>query len=171
MANSIRRALFELVETVGFHYDEVDHTKSTISVTANTSVMLTQMFMHRLSMVPIMIENPAEFPTDDFEFRIDVKNESSEPVEVTSGDIRVFRKSSGKYLSESETRKLFPRDPITNDFILLNELMPNAFNISEGERISAVATAIIANGLKNAHFIPTSKATYKYVIDEARVDD
>jgi DNA-directed RNA polymerase subunit L len=170
MANGLRRSMFELVDTVGFHYDEQDHTKSTISVTANTSVMITQMFMHRLSMVPIIVPNPRDFPVDNYEFRIDVKNESSEPIPVTSGDIRIFEKTTGKYLSDSETRRFFPPDPITGDFILLNMLMPNPFNKSEGERISAVATAIISNGLRNAHFIPTSKMTYKYVIDESRVE-
>ena len=139
---------------------------------------------HRIGMIPIHVKKPEEFETDEYVFEIDETNNTSEIKYITTEHIKVKRISTNTYLNESERNKLFPPDPITGDYSIINILRPHYFtslnkNISEMNQINnnydkqidnsvslkVEARAVISNGEENGHFNPTSCATYFNTVD------
>lgn len=186
LMNSIRRCIIGSVPTIGFRTEPYD--KCTVDIIVNDSPLHNQFLAHRISMVPLNIGNVEGFNSDDWEFSIDVGNNSNFPQDVTTEHIKVRKISTDTVLSEAETRLIFPPDPITNKFILLTRLKPRYYmygkvvnpdimgeyrdtvrDIADEEvRLTIKAKACIGTGLENGHFNPTSCAAHSNKIDPDR---
>jgi DNA-directed RNA polymerase subunit L len=186
LVNSIRRCIIGYVPSIGFRTEPYD--KCTVDVIVNDSPLHNQFLAHRISMVPINISNVESFNPDDWEFSIDVGNNTNFPQDVTTEHIKIRKISTDKMLSDAETRIIFPSDPITKKFIVLTRLKPRYYmygkvvnpdilgeykdsvrDIAEEEvRLTIKAKACIGNGLENGHFNPSACACYYYKIDPER---
>lgn len=187
LINSIRRCIIGSVKTVGFRSEPYE--KSTINIIENDSPLHNQFLGHRISMIPINISNVDGFNVDDYEFSIDMVNNTNFPQDITSEHIKIRRISTDSILSDAETRRIFPADPITKSHILLTRLKPkyymygkvinpdilgeykasdSAESTAEDVKLTVRAKACISNGLENGHFNPTSCACHTYKIDPER---
>ncbi len=120
-ANTLRRAMITDVETVGFVADITD-TGSTSNVTihANSTPMSNEMLAHRIGLIPIHVSNPNEWNPDEYTFKLNVKNDSTDSIDVVAGDIQVYKNRG----PEEEpllipSVQLFHPDPVTHDTSLL----------------------------------------------------
>lgn len=175
--NAIRRNIISNVETIGIRTDT--HNKSQIEIVRNDTPLHNQFLSHRIGMVPLNIPNPDKFNYEDYELIIDVENNSSYPKEVLSNDIQIRQISKDKILSETETRKIFPPDPITNEFILITILKPkyydnkvniNLFNSSSNILKLYVKSKLYKSvGEDDSRFNPTCCCVYQNMVDEERV--
>jgi DNA-directed RNA polymerase subunit L len=186
LINSIRRCIIGYVPTIGFRTEPYD--KCTVDIIVNDSPLHNQFLAHRISMVPLNIGNVEGFNPDDWEFIIDVGNNTNFPQDVTTEHIKIRKISTDTVLSEAETKQIFPPDPITNKHIILTRLKPRYYmygkvvnpdimgeyrdtvrDITEEEvRLTIKAKACIGVGLENGHFNPTSCAAHSYKIDPER---
>jgi DNA-directed RNA polymerase subunit L len=189
LANSIRRAMISKVSTVGFRSEP--HKISTIKVDRNDTYLNNQIISHRIAMLPIHIVRPDKFDTEDYQFELDVSNDTNAIRLITSADIRVKRISSNTYLSDKETKELFPADSISGAYSPIVKLVPKyhtnigghdlatdtALNmsvkipVSEPMCLKLSAKSIVSIGSENGHYSPVSVCSYGNTIDQTQVPE
>lgn len=182
LANAIRRIMMVEVPTVGFKSEPYEESK--INIIQNDSPLHNQFLAHRIAMIPLNIPFPEKFDTDDYEFIIDVYNNSNFPKDVTSNDIKIRKISDDRLLTEETTRNILPLDPITEEPIVITRLKPeyyqygninntNIINSLQGEskfnnkkmRLYVTAKANISTGQDNGHYSPVSCSVFTNKID------
>ena len=182
LANAIRRVMMVEVPTVGFKSEPYEECK--INIIQNDSPLHNQFLAHRIAMLPLNIPFPEKFDTDDYEFIIDVYNDTNFPRDVTSNDIKIRKISDDRILQEETTRKMLPLDPITEEPIVITRLKPeyyqygninnaNIISSLQGEsqfankkmRLYVTAKANISTGQDNGHYSPVSCSVFTNKVD------
>jgi DNA-directed RNA polymerase subunit L len=102
---------------------------------------------------------------------LEVENDTDTMIIVTSGDFRVKNKETGNYLTEAETRKIFPSDPLTHSFIDFIRLRPKIGDTIPGEKIKLTCEFSIANAKVNSMFNVVSKCAYGNTVDKIKADE
>lgn len=162
VANTIRRQILAAVETVGFKTEPPE--SSDVHISVNTTPLVNEMIMHRIGMIPIAITDPSTFNPDEYEFRMNIENIGSTPVNVTASDIQVFRTTeSGD--EELPNEDFFPKDPITGDSPLITVLRPKYNLDSIPERLTLRAKASVATGRQNMRYSSVAQCSYEYTPD------
>ena len=168
--NALRRIMISEIETIGFRssYDE----ESDIIIEKNTSSLHNEFLGHRLSLLPIHYppKEIKDYVKDKYEFIIDIVNNSDDKMDVTSKDIKILDKATGKYLSEAQTRNFFPPGRISKDFILINRLKPNQIEGSDGETLKIIMKADKGIGKEHSRYTPTCVSVFTNKIDETKVE-
>lgn len=188
-ANAIRRLMISHVKTVGFRSEP--YSMCDIKVLKNDTSLHNQFIMHRLAMIPINVPNPDKFNVDDYQFIIDISNNTNAIRNITSEDFQIKQISTNKFLPNEEVKRFFPPDPITGDYLLLNTLRPKYFvpnkNLSHEVQVSMEkdfdkivedvmhfhieAKASISNGYENGHYSPVAVACYVNTVDPKRAEE
>lgn len=157
VANSIRRTILSDIPCwvfKGFPYDD-----STIDIKKNTSRFNNEIIKHRLSCVPVHITDD-EFPSEKYEFILDVTNDTDSILLVTTQDIQAVDKDTGKKVAKTEMSKIFPADPVTGDHIQLLRLRPKITESLSGESINLVATLTRSTANEDGAFNVASACSY-----------
>jgi DNA-directed RNA polymerase subunit L len=141
-------------------------------------------------MLPINIPTPDKFDINDYQFIINVVNNTNTIRPITTEDFQIKQISTNKMLSKEEVKKFFPPDPITGDYILLSKLRPKYFvpsktvshevvaemakdydkPVDEPMSFHIEAKASISNGFENGHYCPVSCACYINTVDPQRAE-
>ncbi len=172
-ANAIRRTIIGEVPTIGFRTEY--GRESDIKIKKNTSALHNEFLSHRLSLIPIHYNYNKydDFDPDKYLFIIKKKNTTSKTINVTTEDIVVkdITKDPATILSDSFTKDLFPPDPITKDYILINRLKPSKGGTSEdGEELDITMRATMGIGNEHASFCPTCVSIFSNRRDEEKVE-
>jgi len=162
--NSLRRTVLSDMSNVGFFFDSHVHEDHTTNITSNDTPLHNEFIMHRMSLIPICVnqhelENWDEY---DYTFKINVTNTTGQLKNVTSGDIQVFDKNE-EPLSKKDVARLFPKDPVTGDHILITKI-----NKSKNSAFVVTAKAVVHTAKKNASFGMVSKCCIEFVVDEKK---
>nr|QDY51770.1 hypothetical protein 1_155 [Mimiviridae sp. ChoanoV1] len=170
ICNAIRRIMISEIETLGFRFTFDDD--SDIKILKNTSALHNEFLGHRLSLIPVIYPSNEiySFAKDSLEFIIDEVNNTSNIIDITTKDIKILDTTTGKFLSETQTRNFFPPNPITNDYILINKLKPNKVEGSEGERMNVVMKADRGIGQEHARYTPTSVSVFINKMDDSKFE-
>jgi len=164
-ANTLVRLMITGVEMVGFRADVGEDGLTTdVSIEANTTPMTNEMLAHRIGLLPINITDPTKYNKDDYEFHLDVVNDTDEIMDVKAANITVLKVES-ESKTPVPTRNFFKADPVTGDTCLIATLKPKHAT-GKAEEIRFKAKASVGNGRENARFIPTSQCTYTYTLDD-----
>jgi DNA-directed RNA polymerase subunit L/DNA-directed RNA polymerase alpha subunit len=152
LINGIRRTMMTYVENVSMIGEE----GSTIVIEKNTGPLNNEIIAHRLCMIPIHLseqdideydnENPLKLTLDESNSKNEMKN-------VTSNHFKGTYK--GKELTSLEMEKLFPKNPISNDYILITRLRKK-------ESLKLEATAVKRAAEHHACFSPVSLCNYYF---------
>ena len=166
-ANTIRRGILTLVETVAFNADIEEHTGSTtdVKITKNTTPISNEMLAHRIGLLPIHVQNPLTWDTEEYSFQLRVKNETAEPMDITADMIEVYRNTGPE--SEPEkvaSRKFFHPHPMTGSTALL-AVLKGKIGAQKAEEIECTMKTSVGNGKQNARYNPVSQCSYKYTLD------
>lgn len=185
ICNGIRRTIHNSVPTIGFRTEP--YKKSEVKILHNDTPLHNEFLSHRIAMIPINYKKVEQYEPDEFQYEIDETNETNIIKEITTEHIKVKRISTNKYLSDSDTRKLFPKDPITGDYPILSILKPKYYTplkynsekiseinnnydkkIGDSVRLQVEAKATVSSGNENSHFSPVSVACFINRIDEEK---
>ena len=183
MMNAIRRILISNVPTFGFRTEPYE--KSMVKIIKNDSPIHNEFVSHRIAMIPINIIDD-DFKIDDYEFIIDEKNDTNFPKTITSEHFKILKISTNEYLPIDEVKKIFPKDPLTNEYITITKLKP-CYNVIDykldsykDELIRSIgkeqffnikAKAVLSSGSENSHFSPVTTTSYQYKIDEQKAKE
>jgi len=168
LANAIRRTILSDIDTVVFYTETYDDNKCTII--ENTGRLHNEIVKHRLSCIPIHSTNLETLP-DKYIMELDVNNDSETMRIVTSADFRIKNKESGNYLTEAETRKIFPPHPITHSFIDFIRLRPKIGDSIPGEKIRLTCEFSISSAKQNSMFNVVSKCGYGNTPDKVKIEE
>lgn len=166
-ANTLRRAIITEVETVAFRADiKEDGSTSDVKITKNSTPMSNEMLAHRIGLVPIHVKEPLNWSPETYTFKLDVTNDSSDPLDIVASDIMVYKDRG----PEEEpllvpSVEFFNPDPVTHDTCLL-AVLKGRTGTQEPESLSFTAKATVGTGRENAAFMPvTSRCSYGYTLD------
>lgn len=179
--NSLRRTIINNVETIGIRTEPQD--KNQITIFQNDTPLHNQFLSHRIGMIPINIPNTDKFNCEDYELIIDVENDTSYPKNIYSSDIKIRQISSNKILSNTETKKFFPPDPITGEYILITMLKPKYYNNDikiqnvnltniNPDKLKLYLKSGMCKGIggENGRFCPTTCCVYQNMIDPEKAE-
>lgn len=133
IANGLRRTILTNIPVVVFRTSPEEENNCIID--KNTTRFNNEIVKQRLSCIPICIADP-EKSIDTLLLEVKKENHSSEIVYVTTEDFKIKETNTGKYLSESETKKIFPPNAQTKCFIDFLRLRPPLADDLKGEEIS-----------------------------------
>jgi DNA-directed RNA polymerase subunit L len=168
IANAIRRTILTDIKCVVFYTETYDDNKCTIF--ENTGRLHNEIIKHRLSCIPIHSTNLETLP-DKYVMELDVENDTETMIIVTTANFRIKNKETGNYLTETETRKIFPPNQITQSFIDFIRLRPKIGDSIPGEKIKLTCDFSISSAKQNSMFNVVSKCSYGNTIDKVKVEE
>ena len=178
-ANTIIRLITTHVPTVAFRADMTEKgTTTDVEITANTTPMTNEMAAHRIGLIPIHIADTDGWvgEGDKYEFICNVINNESNVLDVTTKDIKVFKKTEDGERIPVDEGIFFRAFEMGGhrEYILLASLNPKAKgSLGKDEQFGFKARASVGIGKTHARYIPTSRATYSYTLekDETKIND
>jgi len=157
IANALRRIILSEIPIVVIQTET--HETNQCKIEKNTSRLHNEILKHRLSMIPICIQELDLLP-GKYILELDVTNDTDNLMYVTTEMFRIRNKETGNYLTRDETVKIFPPSPITNYFIDFARLRPKISDTIPGEQIKLTADFSIGNARLNAMYNAVSKCSY-----------
>jgi DNA-directed RNA polymerase subunit L len=169
-ANTLRRGIMTLVDTVAFRSDPpgVVLENSDIRILHNDShTQPNELLSHRISLVPIHGIDALKFDPDRYVFRIDMENTTPDTIDVTAADIKVFERRKAADLTESLVEipgnTFFVPHYLTRDTCLITSIPGKRSAITPS--LKAEMRASVGTGREHARFIPTCQASYGNTLD------
>lgn len=165
VANAIRRTILADIPAVVFITSP--HEKSNAVVHSNTSRLINELLLQRLSCIPIFI-NPSEIDAlKNYLLEVNVDNLSDTIRIVTTEDFRIKDTTTDTYIAEAEVRKLFPPDPLTACFIDLVRLRPKVTASIPGEKVHFTCEFAVSTAAVSGMFNVASTCSCSYTVDPA----
>jgi hypothetical protein len=165
--NGIRRTILSDIPTLVFNC--FPHDKNDADFHVNTSRLNNEILKQRLQCIPIHISD-LDLPYKELVVEINLKNESENTIDVTTEHFKIKNTTTGTFLQESATRKIFPPCPITGDYILFARLRPQVSTIAPGEELSISAKMSIHTAGEDGTFNVASTCAYKFSPDKIKQD-
>jgi DNA-directed RNA polymerase subunit L/DNA-directed RNA polymerase alpha subunit len=164
-ANTLRRAILTLVESVAFRADINERGATTdVKIEKNSTPMSNEMLAHRIGLIPIHVSQPLTWKKEDYTFEINLKNEDANPRDVCAGDIIVKRIKKDEEPQNVPGKEFFHPDRVTQDTSLIT-VLKGKHGTQAAEELICSMVATIGTGRENARFIPVSQCSYSYTID------
>lgn len=168
LANAIRRVI--LSEIPNFVIKTSNHDKNKANIIINTTRMNNELIKQRLSCIPIHIDDD-EFPFKNYIIEFEKENKSNVIEYLTTKDIRIKNITNDTYLSNEDTRKIFPPDTITNDFIDIVRLRPKLSENLPGEHIKIKCNIDIGTAKEDSAFNVVSTCSYAASQDLIKINE
>jgi hypothetical protein len=105
-ANALRRVLLSDIPIIVFRTQP--YKENNVNILVNKTRMNNELLKQRISSIPIHIENIHEFPYEDYEVELDMKNDTNSMVYVTTENFKIKNIATKNYLNAPETKAIFP---------------------------------------------------------------
>lgn len=172
LVNSIRRIILTDIPSVGFYFKLKDHfVENDINIEINDSPLHNEFFAHRLSLIPLHfskdeIENWVD---TDYSFVLKKTNNTGQIMNVTTADFVIINNKTNQQMPDSFTSRIFPKNQITNDHILLTKLKPNFDDLNKGNQLKLAATAKKGIAKECICWSIVSQCSFYNSLDEASI--
>jgi len=164
LANALRRTILSDIPTPVFYTEIYKDNKCTIL--KNTCRLHNEILKHRLSCIPIHSKGQdAKDLVEKYIMECNVKNDTDTMRIVTTEDFKIKNKETGAYLKEETVRKIFPTNPITEQYIDFLRLRPKIGETIEGEEIALTCEFMMYTAKSNSMFNVVSKCAYGNTVD------
>lgn len=174
--NAVRRVMLSELPNVAVRFNAGDIekalTESDIEFIENTTCLHNEFLGHRISLIPIHIEEDEleNYDSEKYTFVINIHNQTHEVLYVTTKDIVAYD-ADGQEYPTSVRDKLFPVSPITGDAIYIVALNPNHYNTDFGDKLHVRFKASVGTAQEHARFSPVSCCTFFNVIDRQKAEE
>lgn len=162
LANAVRRTILADIPTYCFR--TLPHAENRVQITANTTRLNNEIIKQRMGCIPIHLKanDPdfEQFNVEDYRVVLDVQNTGTANQYVTTKDFRMVNIKTGKELSESVVRRIFPPDAITGGYILIARLIPRLTQFVEGERLALTAEIGVGTARMDGMYNVVSTCSY-----------
>lgn len=164
--NAVRRTILSDIPV--FVLDTL--SKQSINIIKNNSLFNNEILKQRLGCIPVHITD-MDMPIESIQLQVHKKNETNSFQYITTKDFQLYDKNTEKYFPETEVRKIFPKNPITQDYILFARLKPSISKEIKGEEIKLNCSLKKSNAKENSMFNVVSTCAYKNTVDRAAQAD
>jgi len=168
IANALRRIILSEIPRNVIRTEIYNDNQCFIEV--NTTQHHNEIIKQRLSSIPIHMTKLDILP-NNYILEVDVKNETDEPIYVTTEHFKLRNKLTKEFMEETEKRKIFPPDNLTNSYIDFVKLRPKISETIPGEHIKFKAEISISNARDNSMFNVVSKCSYGYTKDTEKIKE
>jgi DNA-directed RNA polymerase subunit L/DNA-directed RNA polymerase alpha subunit len=170
--NAVRRIILSELPNIAFYFDSYDVDNNDIKVHSNTGVLHNEFISHRISLIPLHFDENELFNFNpiNYKFSLKVKNSTSTVLPITSKNIEIADNDDKKYDNKFR-EKIFPKNRITGDHILITKLKPNLYDPVNGEEIDITAMGSINIAKKHSRWCPTSQCCYYNKIDDEHANE
>lgn len=167
-ANALRRIILSEIPTLVFRTFPHEANRATFHV--NTSRHHNEILKQRLSCIPIHISDP-EFNYKEYYCEIHLKNTEEQVIYVTTADFKVKHRGGSNSENTELTKKMFPPDPTTGEYIDFARLMPRVSNYSEGEELHVTADFDMGFAKQDSAFNVCCTCSYGFTPDTEKQDE
>jgi len=151
LANGLRRIILSEIPTVVIRTETYKDNQCTIIT--NTGRLHSEIIKQRLSCIPIHMQfKDLDILPGNYILEIDMKNDTTDMIYVTTEHFKIKNKASGNYLTNEETKKIFPFNKKTNYYIDFTRLRPKVGDSIPGEAIKLTAEFSISNARQDSAF-------------------
>ena len=165
IVNGLRRTIISQIPTVVFR--TAPYEKSLVQIHKNTCRLNNEIIKQRISCIPIYISDP-DVDIDNFIVELDVSNDTDSIKFVTTQNFKIKNIKTDKYLDREVVKTIFPKNSLTNEYILITRLRPALSDDSKGEEISLSARFTISNAEESSCFNVSSNCTYMMTPDPVK---
>ena len=171
-ANSIRRIIVAEIPTIVFK--TMPYDKNTCTIFENTTKLNNEILKQRLSCIPIHISDLAT-PIDKLLLELNVHNTSDTIQVVTTKDFKIKHKDTNAYLSDTDTRKIFPPyigpGSSSEYYIDFVKLSPKISDNILGNKIHLECQFSISNAKDDSLFNVVSVCSYGNTLDDKTIEE
>ena len=157
VANALRRVILSEIPALVFR--TTPHEANKCQILENTSRLNNEIIKQRLSCIPIHISD-LDIPWDKYELELKKTNDQRVPIVVTTQDFRIKDTSTGNYIAETDSKKIFPPNAMTQDYIDFLRLRPRILEGGGGESIHLTCKFDIGTAKDDGCFIQASTCAY-----------
>ena len=168
LANAIRRTILSDIPLVVFRTTPYEQNKATII--SNTSRLNNEILKQRLSCIPIHIKDIEGFPMKNYQLEVNVENITDTTMYVTTKDFVIKDLVTGKPISESKNREIFPANDYTGYFIDFVRLRPKISDEIPGEKIHLTCEFSVGTAKEDGMFNAVSTCSYGFTVDSLAQD-
>jgi DNA-directed RNA polymerase subunit L len=169
LANAVRRTILSDIPQLVFKTSPYEENKATILV--NTTRLNNEIIKQRLSCIPIHINDYENFPYKNYILEVNVENITDTVMYVTTKDFVVKEVASGKAISESKIREIFPANDYTGYFIDFVRLRPRISEETPGEKIHLTCEFSVSSAKDDGMFNVVSTCSYGFTVDDVARDN
>jgi DNA-directed RNA polymerase subunit L len=167
LANAIRRTI--LADIPRFIFKTMPHEENKANILVNTSRMNNEILKLRLSCIPIHITE-LNFPFEDYIVEISVENDTDTIIYVTTKDFKIKNKKTNEYLSEEDTREIFPANEY-GYFIDFVRLRPKISDTIPGEKLEMTCELSVGYAKQDYKFNVVSTCSYGFTVDPIAMEN
>ena len=168
LANAIRRTILSDIPSVVFKTAPYEENKT--NIIANTTRLNNEILKQRLSCIPIHIKNTDDFPLKNYILEVNVENITDTTMYVTTKDFIIKDVVTGKPISESKNREIFPANDYTGYYIDFARLRPRVSDELPGEKINLTCEFSISTAKVDGMFNAVSTCSYGFTVDTVAQD-
>jgi DNA-directed RNA polymerase alpha subunit len=169
IANAVRRTILSDIPTVVFKTSPYEECKA--NIITNTSRLNNEILKQRLSCIPIHIPNYEEINLKNYLLEVNVENTTDTTIYLTTKDFKIKNLLTDSYLSEKDTRNIFPPNDYTGDFIDFVRLRPKLSDDLPGEKIHLTCEFSLFNAKNDGMFNVVSTCSYGFTPDDIAIDN
>jgi len=167
LANALRRTIISDIPIVVFKTAPYEENKANITV--NTCRLNNEILKQRLSCIPIHI-NDLEIPIKNYLVEVKVENNTDSIIYVTTEHFKIKNTLTNEYLSEKDTKKIFPPNDYTGYYIDFVRLRPKISDEIPGEKFEMTCELSISSAKEDGMFNVVSTCSYGCTPDEIEMD-
>jgi DNA-directed RNA polymerase subunit L len=164
IANALRRIILSDIPIIVFRVSP--HNKNKCNIISNTCGLNNEIVKHRLSCIPINIEDIDSFPLKNYILEVNVQNNTDTSMVVTTKDFVIKDLVSGKSLPEDKIREIFPANNLTGDYIDFVRLKAKPSEEIQGKIINLTCEFEIGAAKEDGAFNAVSTCSYGNTIDD-----
>ena len=168
LANAIRRTILSDIPLVVFRTTPYEQNKA--NIISNTSRLNNEILKQRLSCIPIHIKDIEGFPMKNYQLEVNVENITDTTMYVTTKDFVIKDLVTGKPISESKNREIFPANDYTGYFIDFVRLRPKISDEIPGEKIHLTCEFSVGTAKEDGMFNAVSTCSYGFTVDSLAQD-
>jgi DNA-directed RNA polymerase subunit L len=163
--NALRRTILSQIPTVVFR--TTPYEKSLVQIRENTCRLNNEIIKQRLSCIPIHIVDET-IDLDDYVVELDEENDTNSIRYITTEHMKIKNIKTDKYLDRKEVQRIFPKNSLTNEYVLITRLRPIMNNEGVGESIRFTAKMVRASACEDGCFNVASTCTYSMLQDPVK---
>ena len=164
--NALRRTILSDIPVIVF--DTL--SKDSINITKNTSLFNNEILKQRLGCVPIHIKDTS-IPVDSLQVQIKKNNTTNSFMYVTTKDFKIYDTKTETYLSEEKTKQIFPKNKLTDSYILFARLKPKISDNIPGEEIELNCSLTKSTARVSGMYNVACSCGYKNTVDKVEQND